>query len=150
MNPISVSIDEFPDDGAPWRIDGLGRLHSTGSSRTEPLIERSHLGYWCLTTKTRLKNGSLGTRTKRVPVKVGFMVLLKPGSVWKNKEQCLPKLSQKTMCVFRLSWTASSAPWTQRSAPCAGSSSWPAKPSLRTSWGGGLGFRNRPRAVGHE
>lgn len=98
MNPISVSIDEFPNDGAPWRIDGLGRLHSTGSLLSESLID-VHLSELVPYYEDPLKNGSLGTRTKRVPVKVGFMALLKPGSVWKNKERCLPKLAPKTMSV---------------------------------------------------
>lgn len=39
MNLFTVFIDEFPKDGAPWRIDGLGRLHGTGSSRSEPSID---------------------------------------------------------------------------------------------------------------
>lgn len=96
MNPISVSIDEFPDDGAPWRINGLGRLHSTGSSRSEPLID-VHISELVPHYGDPLKNGSLGTRTKRVPIKVGLMALLKPGSVWKNKERCLPKLSPRAI-----------------------------------------------------
>lgn len=98
MNLVSVPIDEFPNDDAPWRIDGLGRLHRTSSSLSESLID-VHLSELVPYYEDPLKNGSLGTRTKRVPVKVGFMALLKLGSVWKNKERCLPKLSPKTMSV---------------------------------------------------
>lgn len=98
MNLVTVSIDEFPQDGAPWRIDGLGRLHGTGSSRSEPLVD-VHLSELVPYYEDPLKNGSLAKRTKRVPVKVGFMALLKPGSVWINKERCLAKLPPKTMSV---------------------------------------------------
>jgi hypothetical protein len=98
MNPISVSIDEFPDDGLPWRIDGLGRLHSTGSSRSEPLID-VHLSELVPDYEDPLKNGSLGARTMRIPIKVGLMALLKPGSVWKNKERCLPKRPPRMISV---------------------------------------------------
>lgn len=98
MNLVSVPIDEFPDDGAPWRIDGLGRLHSTSSSLSESLID-VHLSELEPYYEDPLKNGSLAKRTKRVAVKVGFMALLKPGSVWINKERCLPKLLPKTMSV---------------------------------------------------
>lgn len=98
MNPTSISIDEFPDDDVPWRIDGLGRLHNTGSSRSEPLID-VHISELAPHYEDPLKNGSLGTRTKRVPIKVGLIALLKPGSVWKNKERCLPKLAPKRLSV---------------------------------------------------
>lgn len=96
MNPISVSIDEFPDDDLPWRIDGLGRLHSTGSSRTEPLID-VHLSQLVPDYDDPLKNESLGTQTKRIPIKVGLMALLKPGSVWKNKERYLSKFTPRSI-----------------------------------------------------
>lgn len=98
MNLITVSIDEFPQDGAPWRIDGLGRLHRTGGLLSESLID-VHLSELVPYYEDPLKNGSLGTRTKRVPVKVGFMALLKLGSVWINKVRCLAKLPPKTMSV---------------------------------------------------
>lgn len=98
MKPISVSINEFPQDDLPWRIDGLGRLHGTGSSRSEPLID-VHISELVPGYRDPLMNGALGTRTRRVPVKVGLLALLKPGSVWKNKERCLPKSSPKTISV---------------------------------------------------
>lgn len=91
MNLITVSNDEFPQDGAPWRIDGLGTLHSTGSSRSEPLID-VHLSQLLPEYEDPLKNGLLAGPSKRVPIKVGRIALLKPGSVWVNKVRCLPKV----------------------------------------------------------
>jgi hypothetical protein len=98
MKPVSVFIEEFPDDDAPWRIDGLGRLHGTGSSRSEPLIDVyiSELEFKYLDP---LKNESLAQRSRRVPLKVGLIPLLKLGSVWKNKMRCLPRRAPKSLNV---------------------------------------------------
>lgn len=90
MNLVTVSIDEFPQDGAPWRIDGLGRLHGTGSSRSEPLID-VHLSQLLPDYANPLSNLSLAGPSKRIPIKVGLIALLKPGSVWINKVRCAPK-----------------------------------------------------------
>ena len=94
MNLVTVSIEEFPQDGAPWRIDGLGRLHSTGSSRSEPLID-VHLSRLRPDYVNALSNESLAGPSKRIPIKVGLIALLKPGSVWINKVRCHPKPGSK-------------------------------------------------------
>lgn len=94
MNLVTVSINEFPQDVAPWRIDGLGRLYDTGSSRSEPFID-VHLSQLSHEYEDPLKNGSLAGPSKRIPVKVGQIALLKHGSVWINKVRCLPKVSPR-------------------------------------------------------
>lgn len=88
MNLVSVSIDEFPNDGAPWRIDGLGKLH--GSSRSETLIDVYLSQLWPKHTNP-MSNISLAGPSKRIPIKVGLIALLKPGSVWINKVRQLPE-----------------------------------------------------------
>lgn len=88
MNLVTVSIDEFPQDNAPWRIDGLGKLHGTGSSRSEPLID-VFLSQLVPDYKDPLSKSSLAGPSRRVPIKVGLIALLKPGSVWINKVRCV-------------------------------------------------------------
>lgn len=104
MNLVTVSIDEFPQDGAPWRIDGLGRLHGTGSSRSEPLID-VHLSQLLPDYGDPLSNLCLtqSRSSKRIPIKVGLIALLKPGSVWINKVRCPPRQDPKSLSI-RITW----------------------------------------------
>jgi hypothetical protein len=94
MSLVTVSIEEFPQDGSPWRIDGLGALHNTGSSRSEPLID-VYLSQLLPDYLDPLSNSSLAGPSRRIPIKVGMIALLKPGSVWKDKVRCLPKQSPR-------------------------------------------------------
>lgn len=90
MTLVTVSIDEFPKDGAPWRIDGLGKVHATGSSRSEPFVD-VHLSQLLPDHGDPLSNLSLAGPSRRIPIKVGLIALIKPGSVWMNAVRCLPK-----------------------------------------------------------
>lgn len=90
MNQITISIDDFPSDGAPWRIDGLGKLHGSGQLASEPLID-IHLSQLLPNYDDPLSNLSLGGPSMRIPIKVGLISLLKPGSVWINKVRRMPE-----------------------------------------------------------
>lgn len=89
MNLVEITIHEFPKDGAPWRIDGLGRLYGTGSTRSEPLIEVL-LSKLKPTYEDPLANAWQMDISKCVQVKIGMIAVLKPGSVWINGKRSLP------------------------------------------------------------
>ncbi|MGC8099445.1 hypothetical protein [Metapseudomonas otitidis] len=83
---MTVQIEEFKFNDKPWRITWLGRLiYPPSSSSTEPritvhLIELLPNFGDPLSTKSQ----SEPPKYQKVTVKVGFIALLKIGSVWLN------------------------------------------------------------------
>jgi hypothetical protein len=74
-------ILEFPKNGMPWRVDGLGKLIYPASSKSEALVEvflsELHADFSdALSNRSPTKNGG------SVHIKVGQLALLKPGYVW--------------------------------------------------------------------
>lgn len=81
MNVFSVRIEEFPKNGNPWRVDGLGKVTYPSSFRSEPLVP-VYLSELKPDFDDALLSKSITGNGYVAHVKVGQIALLKPGYVW--------------------------------------------------------------------
>ncbi|TCS72160.1 hypothetical protein EDC61_10675 [Sulfuritortus calidifontis] len=76
-------IKEFPQDGAYWRIDWLGKIQPNIDVESEPTIDvlltKLQTGY-----TDPLSNGSLTQEHASAAVGIGQLPLLMAGSIWKD------------------------------------------------------------------
>lgn len=81
MNVFSVQIAEFPKNGNPWRLDGLGKVTYQSSTRSEPLVA-VHFSELRQDFEDALSSKSITGNGFVANVKIGQIALLKPGYVW--------------------------------------------------------------------
>lgn len=97
-------IKEFPQDGACWRIDWLGKIRPNIDVESEPTID-------VLLTKLQdgytdpLSNSSLTVEQISAAIGIGQLPLLRAGSVWKDKQlhtYLQPDLNNKKLATFEI------------------------------------------------
>lgn len=95
MTAITPLLTEFPKNGRPWRIDGVGRCIYPTGSRGDPLVE-VFLSELAPGFSNELSNASPTGKGTVAHVKIGKLALLKHGSIWLDHARMPHKSSAKT------------------------------------------------------
>lgn len=97
---MAAQIQEFRFNNSPWRIDWLGSIIYSGSSRSEPRVS-VYLSELTANYLDPLSSASLNTpyRHEIVTIKVGQIALLTIGSVWIDGIRALPRKPSHQLSV---------------------------------------------------
>lgn len=98
MNVFSVRIEEFPKNGNPWRVDGIGKVIYPSSLRSEPLVS-VHLSELKPDYKDAFTSDAITGKGFVAHIKVGQISVLKSGYVWLDQVRLPHKIRPKQISL---------------------------------------------------
>jgi hypothetical protein len=98
MNVFSVRIEEFPKNGNPWRVDGIGKIIYPSSLRSEPLVP-VYLSELKPDYKDAFTSESITGKGFVAHIKVGQIAILKSGYVWLDQVRLPHKMRPKQVLL---------------------------------------------------